>query len=68
MYDKSFKGRITVEDTLQILYVRYGREKLDDEIEAIFGENDRNEQGNEKEIGYREYIEKVNHRAMEDRK
>ncbi len=32
MYDKKFKGKITVEDTLQILYVRYGREQLDDEI------------------------------------
>jgi Ca2+-binding EF-hand superfamily protein len=37
MYDKSFKGRVTVEETLQILYVRYGRERLDDEIRAIFG-------------------------------
>ena len=29
MYDKTFKGRVTVEETLQILYVRYGRESLD---------------------------------------
>ena len=34
MYDKTFKGRVTVEETLQILYVRYGRERLDDEIRA----------------------------------
>ena len=37
MYDKKFKGRVTVEETLQILYVRYGRDKLDEEIRAIFG-------------------------------
>ena len=37
MYDKTFKGKVTVEETLQILYVRYGRERLDDEIRAIFG-------------------------------
>ena len=37
MYDKTFKGRVTVEETLQILFVRYGRERLDDEIKAIFG-------------------------------
>lgn len=48
MYDKNFNGKITVEDTLQILYVRYGRDKLDEEIEAIFGENERNDEGNEK--------------------
>ena len=37
MYDKKFKGRVTVEETLQILYVRYGRDKVDEEIRAIFG-------------------------------
>ena len=60
MYDKNFRGRITVEDTLQILYVRYGRDRLNDEIQAIFGEIEKSEEGNEKSIGYREYIEKVN--------
>ena len=30
-------GRITVEDTLEILFVRHGRAKLDTEIEEIFG-------------------------------
>ncbi len=29
MYDKEFTGTISVEQTLQILFVRYGREKLD---------------------------------------
>lgn len=31
------KNKITVEDTLELLYVRYGRHKLDSEIEEIFG-------------------------------
>ena len=31
------KKGVTIEDTLQILFVRYGRDKLDEEIEAIFG-------------------------------
>lgn len=30
--DKNYTGKITVEDTLQLLYVRHGRERLDDEI------------------------------------
>ncbi len=68
MYDKEFKCRVTVEDTLQLLYVRYGRERLDDEIQAIFGENEKTNEGNEKFIEYHEYIEKINHRAMEERK
>jgi Ca2+-binding EF-hand superfamily protein len=56
MYDKSFKGRVTVEETLQILFVRYGREKLDDEIKAIFGEEEKNKDGSDKEITYGEYL------------
>jgi hypothetical protein len=35
--DSHTKLKITVEDTLGLLYVRYGREKMDKEIEEIFG-------------------------------
>ncbi len=41
---------------------------MDDEIQAIFGENEKTNEGNEKFIEYHEYIEKINHRAMEERK
>lgn len=68
MYDKEFKGRVTVEDTLQLLFVRYGRGQLDSEIRAIFGDNEKTDEGNEKSIEYHDYIEKINHRAMEERK
>jgi Ca2+-binding EF-hand superfamily protein len=68
MYDKNFKGRVTVEETLQILYVRYGRERLDDEIRAIFGDDEKNPDGSEKEITYGEYVEKINLRALERQK
>lgn len=68
MFDKKFIGKVTIEDTLQILYVRYGRAKLDDEIKAIFGESEKTDDGNEKFIEYKEYIEKVNNRAMEERR
>ena len=68
MYDKSFKGRVTVEETLQILYVRYGRERLDDEIRAIFEDDEKNPDGSEKEITYGQYVEKINLRALERQK
>jgi len=38
MYDKDFTGKISVEQTLQIIFVRHGREDLDKEIKEIFGE------------------------------
>lgn len=65
MYDKTFKGKVTVEETLQILFVRYGRDRLDDEIKAIFGEEEKNSDGSDKEINFGEYVEKINKRALE---
>lgn len=38
--NKDNKFKITVEDTLELLYVRFGREQLDQEIKAIFGEDE----------------------------
>ncbi len=32
MFDKENQSKVTVEDTLQILFVRYGRDGLNDEI------------------------------------
>mmetsp|Transcript_32601 Transcript_32601/g.31969 ORF Transcript_32601/g.31969 Transcript_32601/m.31969 type:complete len:87 (-) Transcript_32601:29-289(-) len=68
MYDKDFRGRVTVEETLQILFVRHGREQLDTEIEAIFGVDERQQDEEEKEITYQEYVEKVNERALQEQK
>ena len=68
MYDKSFKGKVTVEETLQILFVRHGRTKLDEEIKHIFGEGEgkgeKNPDGSEREITYGEYVESINMRAL----
>ena len=66
MYDKQFHGKVTIEETLQILYVRYGRDRLDDEIKAIFGEDEKNDDGSEKEITFGEYVEKINKRALKE--
>ena len=68
MYDKDFRGRVTVEETLQILFVRHGREQLDAEIEAIFGVDEKQQDEEEKEITYQEYVEKVNERALKEQK
>eukprot|EP00920_Eleutheroschizon_duboscqi_P038117 GHVT01091152.1.p1 GENE.GHVT01091152.1~~GHVT01091152.1.p1 ORF type:complete len:311 (+),score=86.86 GHVT01091152.1:80-934(+) len=62
MYDSDFTGRITVEQTLQILFVRCGRELLDQEIRAIFGDDERAANGEEKRIGYTEFLGRINAR------
>ena len=64
MYDRNFKGRVTIEETLQILFVRHGRDKLDYEIEAIFGTDEKNTDGSEKSINFEEYLKQVNERAL----
>ena len=66
MYDKTFKGRVTVEETLQILYVRYKRDRLDEQITFIFGDDEKNDDGSEKEITFGEYVDKMNKRALKE--
>ena len=68
MYDKTNRGLITVEDTLQLLFVRYGRDHLDNEIRALFGEEEKTGDGQEKEIAFAEYLEQINKKAMARRK
>ena len=42
MNDKDSKGTVSVEETMQILYLRYGRQLLDAQLEEIFGTSDLN--------------------------
>ncbi|KAL8274021.1 hypothetical protein Esti_002020 [Eimeria stiedai] len=62
MYDREMKGRINVEDTLQILFVKFGRELLDQEIHAIFGEDERRTDGPEKSVTLTEFLERAKRR------
>ena len=65
MYDKDFRGRVTIEETLQILFVRHGRKNLDEEIKAIFGEDSRDKDNSEEQsITYSEYVAKITRRAL----
>ena len=65
MYDKDFRARVTIEETLQILFVRHGRAKLDEEIRAIFGDDTRDDTSEEKSITYSEYVSKITRRALD---
>ena len=69
MYDSDFRGRVTIEETLQILFVRHGRKNLDEEIKAIFGEEERNKDTSEEpSITYSEYVNKITRRALNKQK
>lgn len=65
---KELKTKITVEDTLEQLYVKYGRNLLDEEIEEIFGKDENKADGQEKKISLSEYLEKIRKKDFNTRK
>lgn len=64
MFCKERKRTITVEDCLELIYVRHYREDLDTEIKVIFGDTEFTEKGEEKEINFCEYLERVSERSI----
>eukprot|EP00405_Crypthecodinium_cohnii_P002543 CAMPEP_0194751622 /NCGR_PEP_ID=MMETSP0323_2-20130528/5624_1 /TAXON_ID=2866 ORGANISM="Crypthecodinium cohnii, Strain Seligo" /NCGR_SAMPLE_ID=MMETSP0323_2 /ASSEMBLY_ACC=CAM_ASM_000346 /LENGTH=149 /DNA_ID=CAMNT_0039668189 /DNA_START=93 /DNA_END=539 /DNA_ORIENTATION=- len=67
MYDKEQAGQISVEQTLQIIFVRRGRGELDDEIREIFGEKQKADDGQELKISFSQFLHKANERLTKMR-
>lgn len=67
MYDKDITGRISVEQTLQILFVRHGRGELDNEIKEIFGDQQKRPDGQELKITFSEFLKRANERLTKMR-
>jgi Ca2+-binding EF-hand superfamily protein len=68
MFDKSNLKSITVEDTLELIFVRYGMEVLEDEIKALFGNDEKQPDGTEKRITFPQYLEQINQKNISQRK
>merc|ERR1719213_358664 len=67
MYDKEFIGKISVEQTLQILFVRHGRGELDAEINQIFEEQQKGQDGQEAKISFSQFLTRANARLTKMR-
>lgn len=67
MYDKEFHGQISVEQTLQIIYVRHGRSNLDEEIKEIFGDQQKGSDGQELKITFSQFLTRANARLSKMR-
>ena len=67
MYDIAGRGKITVEDTLELIYVRY-QDQLEEHIRSIFGEKEKTEDGQEREVLYDEYLAQMRKKDLENRK
>jgi hypothetical protein len=61
MYDKAFTGFVTLDQTMQMLFSRYGKDRLETELKALFGESI-TEDGNSK-LNFLEYLTRVKERA-----
>merc|ERR1719261_487202 len=67
MYDREFVGRISVEQTLQILFVRHGRGELDAEIAQIFEDQQKGPDGQEMKINFSQFLARANARLTKIR-
>ena len=61
MYDKTFAGFVTLDQTMHMLYNRYGKDRLETEMKALFGDSIV-EDGNAK-LNFLEYLVRVKARA-----
>lgn len=59
IYDHNFNGRVSVDETMNMLYARYGRNRMETKLKELFG-NEMHENGRQGgEILYPEYIKAV---------
>ena len=69
MYDLACRNKITVEDTLELIYVRNpDPDLLQQHIFEIFGEREKTEDGQEREILFDEYLKQMRKNDLERRK
>jgi len=57
MNDKDDSGTVSVEEAMQILYLRYGKQLLDAQLEEIFGTSDTN---SGKDLTLSEFLQSLN--------
>ena len=57
MNDKDDSGSVSVEEAMQILYLRFGKGLLDSQLEEIFGTSDTN---STKDLSLTEFLHSLN--------
>lgn len=55
-----------VDDTMSMLYARYGRDKLESKVKEMFGHDLGNSNG-DKDLSFMEYLEAVNKKELQKR-
>lgn len=57
MYDRDNSGSVTVDETMHMLYARYGKDRLEAEMKALFGDNLNDGGGS---LTFNDYLKAVN--------
>lgn len=58
MYDKDNSGTVSIDETMTMLYQRYGKERLETEMKKLFGDDLKSEDG-DGELSFGEYLRAV---------
>ena len=67
LYDKDNSGKVTVDETMHMLYARYGKARLESQMKALFGEDLKTADG-DGELSFNEYLKAVNIRLPKKKK
>lgn len=60
MYDKDYSGKVSIDETMTMLYQRYGKEKLESQMKLLFGNNSsKGEAEGNNELSFAEYLKAV---------
>lgn len=58
MYDKDNSGKVSIDETMTMLYQRYGKDRLESELQKLFGDDLKTADG-DGELSFQEYLKVV---------
>eukprot|EP00501_MAST-03F_sp_TOSAG23-6_P001337 GSMAST32.ASY1.ANO1.1386.1 assembled CDS len=67
MYDKDNSGAVSIDETMTMLYQRYGKDRLESELQKLFGKDLKTNDG-DGELSFSEYLRVVEKRIPEKKK
>jgi Ca2+-binding EF-hand superfamily protein len=67
MYDKDNSGEVSIDETMTMLYQRYGKERLESELQKLFGKDLKTQDG-DGELSFQEYLKVVEKRLPQETK
>ena len=67
MYDKDNSGQVTIDETMHMLFARYGKKNLESQMKILFGENLQTSDG-DGELSFNEYLKAVSVRLPKNKR